>query len=156
MVKMKRGAKWTETWNWTISSVVWTEKVQYQEQQWYFRVPNGIKQKTSCECCYSKLPVYSTVDHWAIAAPIPRLTPNDSLHSENHSYIPKGTFPEAYPPERFRYVQRMTNLFWEMWRRGYLLIERKKWKFPKRNEKKNGYGRPRCQSWNRTSQEENG
>ena len=63
------------------------------------------------------------------------LTPNDFLNRPSTSYNPKGTFSDADPRGRFRYVQRMTNLFWDMWHKAYLqsLIERKKWKFPKRN-----------------------
>ena len=63
------------------------------------------------------------------------LTPNDFLNRPPAADIPAGDFSNALPREHFRYVQRMTNLFWDLWRKVYLqsLAARKKWKTQQRN-----------------------
>ena len=65
------------------------------------------------------------------------LTPNDLLNRPPISQKPtSGTATDsALPRERFRYVQRLCNLFWDLWTKQYLpsLISRSKWKNKQRD-----------------------
>ncbi|XP_045028164.1 uncharacterized protein LOC123471199 [Daphnia magna] len=65
------------------------------------------------------------------------LTPNDFLNRPSSADPPAGTFDDALPREHYRYVQRMANLFWDLWKKVYLqsLAGRKKWKSPLPNFK---------------------
>jgi hypothetical protein len=56
------------------------------------------------------------------------LTPNDFLNRPPTADLLPGSFDDALPRERFRYVQRMAQLFWDLWTKLYLpsLIPRKK------------------------------
>lgn len=56
------------------------------------------------------------------------LTPNDFLNRPPAANLPVGEFQDALPRENYRYVQRMTNLFWDLWKGTYLqsLAGRKK------------------------------
>ncbi|KAI9554965.1 hypothetical protein GHT06_020249 [Daphnia sinensis] len=65
------------------------------------------------------------------------LTPNDFMNRPNSADPPAGTFDDALPREHYRYVQRMANLFWDIWKKVYLqsLAGRKKWKTPQPNFK---------------------
>jgi hypothetical protein len=58
------------------------------------------------------------------------LTPNDFLNRPPTAYPPAGSFDDASPREHYRYLQRVLNLFWDMWKTVYLqsLASRKKWK----------------------------
>lgn len=60
------------------------------------------------------------------------ITPKDFLAQPPVANVPAGQFDDALPQERYRYVQRCTNLFWDLWIKLYLptLITRKKWKQP--------------------------
>ena len=60
------------------------------------------------------------------------ITPKDFLAQPPVPNVPAGQFDDALPQERYRYVQRCTNLFWDLWIKLYLptLITRKKWKQP--------------------------
>ena len=48
---------------------------------------------------------------------------------------PRGPQVDVLPRERYRYVQRITNLFWDLWKKQYLqsLVTRKKWTEKTRN-----------------------
>ncbi|XP_046632671.1 uncharacterized protein LOC124312218 [Daphnia pulicaria] len=63
------------------------------------------------------------------------LTPNDFLNRPPTSYPPAGSFDDASPREHYRYLQRVLNLFWSMWKTTYLqsLAARKKWKIKRPN-----------------------
>ncbi|XP_057378039.1 uncharacterized protein LOC130700052 [Daphnia carinata] len=63
------------------------------------------------------------------------LTPNDFMNRPPTSDLPAGSFDDVLPREQFRYVQRMMNLFWDLWTKYYLpsLAPRKKWKTKHRN-----------------------
>ena len=65
------------------------------------------------------------------------LTPNDLLNRPPISHRPtSGTVTDsALPRERFRYVQKLCNLFWDLWTKQYLpsLISRSKWKNKQRD-----------------------
>ncbi|KAI9555042.1 hypothetical protein GHT06_020340 [Daphnia sinensis] len=58
------------------------------------------------------------------------LTPNDFLNRSPTAYPPAGTFGDAPPRDHYRYLQRVLNLFWDLWKTVYLqsLAARKKWK----------------------------
>ena len=64
------------------------------------------------------------------------LTPNDFLNRPPTSDLLPGEFDDALPRERFRYVQRMAKLFWDLWTKLYLpsLVPRKKWQSAQTNE----------------------
>jgi hypothetical protein len=63
------------------------------------------------------------------------LTPNDFLNRPPTYDLPPGDFSDALPRERFRYVQRTAQLFWDLWTKFYLpsLVPRKKWKTKQQN-----------------------
>ncbi len=63
------------------------------------------------------------------------LTPNDFLNRPPTYDLPPGDFSDALPRERFRYVQRTAQLFWNLWTKCYLpsLVRRKKWKTKQQN-----------------------
>jgi hypothetical protein len=63
------------------------------------------------------------------------LTPNDFLNRSPTAFPPAGCFDDASPREHYRYLQRLLNLFWDIWRSGYLqsLAARKKWKVQRPN-----------------------
>ena len=63
------------------------------------------------------------------------LTPNDFLNRPPTADRPAGDFADALPQQRFRYLQRMLDLFWTCWRRDYLqsLTARMKWQTKDRN-----------------------
>jgi hypothetical protein len=63
------------------------------------------------------------------------LTPNDFLNRPPAANLPVGEFQDALPRENYRYVQRMTNLFCDLWKGTYLqsLAGRKKWQARRRN-----------------------
>lgn len=63
------------------------------------------------------------------------LTPNDFLNRPPTYDLPPGDFSDALPRERFRYVQRTAQLFWDLWTKFYLpsLVPRKKWKTKQKN-----------------------
>ena len=63
------------------------------------------------------------------------ITPNDFMCRPPSNHVPKGSFDDALPGERYRYVQRLTQLFWDLWKGPFLqsLISRKKWKMGERN-----------------------
>ena len=63
------------------------------------------------------------------------LTPNDFLNRPPTYDLPPGSFSDALPRERFRYVQRSSQLFWDLWTKIYLpsLVPRKKWKLEQPN-----------------------
>jgi hypothetical protein len=44
--------------------------------------------------------------------------------------VPAGDFDDALPRDHYRYVQKMLNLFWDMWKSTYLqsLASRRKWR----------------------------
>ena len=48
------------------------------------------------------------------------LTPNDFLNRAPTSDCPPGSFTDALPRERYQYVQKMVNLFWDMWKKQNL------------------------------------
>jgi hypothetical protein len=57
------------------------------------------------------------------------LTPNEFLNRPPTFDLLPGEFGDALPRERFRYVQKMAQLFWDLWTKLYLptLVPRKKW-----------------------------
>ncbi|XP_032781189.2 uncharacterized protein LOC116919325 [Daphnia magna] len=63
------------------------------------------------------------------------LTPNDFLNRSPTAYPPAGTFDDAPPREHYRYLQRVLNLFWDLWKSVYLqsLAARKKWRTKQTN-----------------------
>ncbi|XP_045023412.1 uncharacterized protein LOC116935800 [Daphnia magna] len=63
------------------------------------------------------------------------LTPTNFLNRVNTACPPVGHFEDALPRERYRYLQRVLNLFWDIWKKVYLqyLVSRSKWKNPKPN-----------------------
>ena len=63
------------------------------------------------------------------------ITPNDLLNRPSSTDTPNGDFTSALPREHYHYVQRVTNLFWDQWRKCYLpsLIARKRWQHKQRN-----------------------
>ena len=63
------------------------------------------------------------------------LTPNDLIGRTTTTDIASRPCHDALPSERYRYVQRLTNLFWQMWMKNYLpsLVARKKWHTKERN-----------------------
>lgn len=65
------------------------------------------------------------------------LTPNDFINRPNSANPPAGKFDDTLPREHYRYVQRMANFFWDLWKKVYLhsLAGRKKWKNPQPNFK---------------------
>lgn len=63
------------------------------------------------------------------------LTPNDFLDRPPTADQLPGSFDASLPRERFRYVQRMAQLFWDLWSKMYLpsLVTWKKWKSTHQN-----------------------
>jgi hypothetical protein len=63
------------------------------------------------------------------------LTPNDFLNRAPVADLPAGDFQQMLPRDHYGYVQRMTNLFWDVWRGSFLqsMVSRKKWRMPARN-----------------------
>jgi len=63
------------------------------------------------------------------------LTPNDFLNRPSTSSNPHGGARDALPADRHHYTQKLTNLFWDIWKKDYLqsLITRKKWQKRERN-----------------------
>ena len=65
------------------------------------------------------------------------LTPNDILNRPPTAYGPTSATETdtALPKERFKYVQRLCNLFWDLWIKRYLpsLVSRSKWKQKQRD-----------------------
>ncbi|XP_045026268.1 uncharacterized protein LOC116917407 [Daphnia magna] len=63
------------------------------------------------------------------------LTPNDFLNRPPTFDLLPGKFSDALPRERFRYVQKMAQLFWDLWTKLYLptLVPRKKWQSAQEN-----------------------
>ncbi|XP_046461183.1 uncharacterized protein LOC124207658 [Daphnia pulex] len=63
------------------------------------------------------------------------LTPNDFLNRAQNADLPAGDFSRALPQDHYRYVQRMTDRFWEQWHGAFLqsMTSRRKWTRPARN-----------------------
>ena len=63
------------------------------------------------------------------------LTPNDFLNKAPVADLPAGDFTRALPRDHYRYVQKMTNLFWDLWKGAYFqsMAARKKWQTKQRN-----------------------
>lgn len=63
------------------------------------------------------------------------LTPNDFFNRAPVADFSAGDFSRTLPRENYGYVQRITNLFSDLWRRAFLqsMTSRKKWKVPARN-----------------------
>ena len=63
------------------------------------------------------------------------LTPNDFLNRAPIADLPAGDFRQALPRDHYRYVQKMTDLFWDLWHGSFLqsMTGRKKWRTPARN-----------------------
>lgn len=65
------------------------------------------------------------------------LTPNHLLLFKSSQVSPPGLFAQddTYTRKRWRYIQYLTNVFWQRWVKEYLpfLQERQKWLQPKRN-----------------------
>ncbi|XP_032782640.2 uncharacterized protein LOC116920627 [Daphnia magna] len=63
------------------------------------------------------------------------LTPNDFLNRAPVADLPAGNFSHSLPREHYRYVKRITNLFWDLWHGAFLqsMVGRKKWQSPARN-----------------------
>lgn len=63
------------------------------------------------------------------------LTPNDFLGKSPLADTTQEPFEDALPAERYRYTQRLANLFWDHWIKLYLpsLISRRKWKMKGRD-----------------------
>ena len=58
------------------------------------------------------------------------LTPNDFMNRPPVADVPAGEFDSSLPRDHYRYVQKMLNIFWDMWKSSYLqsLSSRKKWR----------------------------
>jgi hypothetical protein len=63
------------------------------------------------------------------------LTPNDFLNRAPIADLPAGDFRQALSRDHYRYVQKMTDLFWDLWHGSFLqsMTGRKKWRTPARN-----------------------
>ena len=63
------------------------------------------------------------------------LTPNDFLNRNQVADLPAGDFVHSLPRDYYRYVQRMTNLFWDLWHGSFIqsMNRRGKWRTPERN-----------------------
>ena len=63
------------------------------------------------------------------------ITPNDFLNRAPVGDLPAGDFTKSLPRDHYRYVQRMVNLFWDLWHGAFLqsMVGRNKWKTPARN-----------------------
>ncbi len=63
------------------------------------------------------------------------LTSNNFLNWVPVADLPAGDFQQMLPRDHYGYLQRMTNLFWDVWRGSFLqsMVNRKKWKMPARN-----------------------
>ena len=80
------------------------------------------------------------------------LTPNNFLNRVPTSEGPRGPQVDVLPRERYRYVQRIRNLFWDLWKKQYLqsLVTRKKWTGKTRKSRDGGLrttDRQECTSW---------
>ena len=63
------------------------------------------------------------------------LRPHDFLNRPPVASSAPVDYQDALPSERYRYVKKMANIFWDMWRKMYIqsLMERKQWKRPQTN-----------------------
>ena len=63
------------------------------------------------------------------------LRPHDFLNRPPVASTAPVEYKDALPKERYHYVQKMTNIFWDMWKKMYIqsLMERKQWKRTQRN-----------------------
>lgn len=63
------------------------------------------------------------------------LTPNDFLNRPPVADLPAGDFVHSMPRDHYRYVQRMTNLFWDLWHGSFIqsMNRRGKWRTQERN-----------------------
>ncbi|KHJ42945.1 Pao retrotransposon peptidase [Trichuris suis] len=63
------------------------------------------------------------------------LTPNDFMNRPSFVHVPVGTFTHASMRQRYQEVERLSTLFWDLWKSHYLptLIQRTKWKVQRRN-----------------------
>ena len=63
------------------------------------------------------------------------ITPNDFLNRPPASRPTNNGTDNATPQQRFHYVQKLTNMFWDIWIKQYLpsLTTRKKWQHKERN-----------------------
>ncbi len=62
------------------------------------------------------------------------LTPNDFLNRAPVADLPAGVFRQMLPGDHYGYIQRITNLFSDVWRGSFLqsVVSRKKWRMPAR------------------------
>ena len=63
------------------------------------------------------------------------ITLNDFLNRAPMADLPAGDFTRSLPRDHYRYVQRMVNLFWDLWHGAFLqsMVGRNKWTTPARN-----------------------
>uniref|UniRef100_A0A5S6Q6X4 Integrase catalytic domain-containing protein n=1 Tax=Trichuris muris TaxID=70415 RepID=A0A5S6Q6X4_TRIMR len=63
------------------------------------------------------------------------LTPNDLMNRPPFVHIPGGTFTHPSMRQRYKEVERLLTLFWDLWKSHYLpsLTQRTKWKVQRRN-----------------------
>ena len=63
------------------------------------------------------------------------LTPNNLLNRPSISHRPASTTQTTVPKELFKYVQKLSNLFWDLWIKRYLpsLMSRSKWRQKQRD-----------------------
>ncbi|KFD49638.1 hypothetical protein M514_09470 [Trichuris suis] len=63
------------------------------------------------------------------------LTPNDFMNRPSFVHVPVGTFTHPSMRQRYQEVERLSTLFWDLWKSHYLptLIQRTKWKVQRRN-----------------------
>ena len=47
------------------------------------------------------------------------LTPNDFLNKASVADLPVGDFQKALPRDHYRYIQKILNLFWDLWKGAY-------------------------------------
>ena len=64
------------------------------------------------------------------------LRPHDFLNRPPVASSAAVDYQDALPSERYRYVQKMAKIFWDMWQKMYIqsLKERKQWKRPQNLE----------------------
>jgi hypothetical protein len=63
------------------------------------------------------------------------LAPKDFLNMSDVHHVPPGSFVDALPREQYRYLQRATNMFWDLWKGTFFqtLAARRKWTRATRN-----------------------